>query len=116
MVTPVLPVMHAQEYMSEVVTGKDSGGGAAGTPIHVMPYMMGDDEKGILIINMKAGALCYCAALLLCCPAAVLLCCSAVLLPVCCGAAVMWCHYACCGAVVLCALCCCVRCACCCAA
>ena len=33
---------------------KGGGGGANAAPIHVMPYLMGDNVKGILIINMKA--------------------------------------------------------------
>ena len=41
-------------YMSEVVTGKDSGGGGAdGPPIYAMPYTK-DGKKGMLIVNKKS--------------------------------------------------------------
>ena len=42
-------------YVSEVVTGKDSGGSPNAAPIYVMPYVMGDNQKGVLIVNMKAA-------------------------------------------------------------
>ena len=47
-----------ENYMSEVVTGQDSGDGAAdrtNSSIFAMPYTK-DGKKGVLIVNKKAAA------------------------------------------------------------
>lgn len=46
------------DYESEVVTGRDSGGGGPTTssPVYVMPYIK-DNRKGLLVVNKKAASL-----------------------------------------------------------